>query len=152
YTDAHTVRIAEKRPLVVASCGGWPHDINLIQAHKTLDMAAHACAEGGTIVLIAECADGTGRADFLDWFDATDSHALAARLRESYAVNGQTAWALLTKAERFDVRLVSKLDDADVRRMRMTPARTTADALTGIGDDTRGYLMPHGARFMPVIA
>ncbi|MDQ1591436.1 MAG: lactate racemase [Pyrinomonadaceae bacterium] len=152
YTDAHTVRIAEKRALVVASCGGWPHDINLIQAHKTLDMAGHACTEGGTIVLVAECADGTGRSDFLDWFDATDSHALAARLRESYAVNGQTAWALLTKAERFDVRLVSKLDDADVRRMRMTPARTIADALAGIGCDAHGYLMPHGARFMPVIA
>ncbi|MDQ1557536.1 MAG: lactate racemase [Pyrinomonadaceae bacterium] len=152
YADAHTVRIEEKRPLVVASCGGWPHDINLIQAHKTLDMATHACAEGGTIVLVAECADGTGRADFLDWFDAADSHALAARLRESYAVNGQTAWALLTKAERFDVRLVSKLDDADVRRMRMTPARTVEDALAGIGGDARGYLMPHGARFMPVVA
>jgi nickel-dependent lactate racemase len=155
YADAHTIRIAEKRPLVVASCGGWPHDINLIQAHKTLDMAAHACAEGGTIILLAECADGTGHADFPQWFDAENSRALAASLRESYAVNGQTAWSLLTKAERFDVRLVSGLDAGDVRRMRMTPARTIAEALAQVGDDTAagpGYVMPYGARFMPVVA
>ncbi|MCA1566418.1 MAG: nickel-dependent lactate racemase [Acidobacteria bacterium] len=154
YADAHALKIAEKRSLVVAACGGWPHDINLIQAHKTLDMAAHACTEGGTIILVAECADGTGRADFLRWFEAENSHALAARLRDSYAVNGQTAWSLLTKAERFNVQLVSRLDADEVRRMRMTPARTIEDALAqaGGGGDAHGYVMPHGARFMPLVA
>jgi nickel-dependent lactate racemase len=153
YADAHTIPIAEKRPLVVVSCGGWPHDINLIQAHKALDMAAYACADGGTIILVAECADGTGRADFLQWFDAAeDSRSLAASLRESYAVNGQTAWSLLSKAERFNVLLVSNLDDADVRRMRIQPARTIEDALAQAGGDAQGYLMPYGARFMPVVA
>ena len=77
YADAHTLPIAEKRPVVVASCGGAPYDLDLIQAHKTLDMAAHACTEGGTIILVAECADGLGRADFLKWFDAADSRALS---------------------------------------------------------------------------
>jgi hypothetical protein len=86
----------------------------------------------------------------LRWFEAADSRALAARLRESYAVNGQTAWALLTKAERFDVQLVSQLDDADVRRMRMTPARTVEDALARVGGDAQGFVMPYGARYMPV--
>ncbi|HJR09024.1 MAG TPA: nickel-dependent lactate racemase [Pyrinomonadaceae bacterium] len=153
YADAHTIPIAEKRPLVVASCGGWPHDINLIQAHKALDMATYACTDGGTIILVAECADGTGRADFLQWFDAAvDSRSLAARLRESYAVNGQTAWTLLYKAERFNVLLVSNLDDADVRRTRLTPARTIEDALAQAGGDAHGYVMPYGARFMPVVA
>ena len=119
-------------------------------------MAAHACTEGGTIILVAECADGTGRADFLEWFDAENSRALAARLRDSYAVNGQTAWSLLTKAERFNVQLVSRLDADEVRRMRLTPARTIEDALAQAradnGDDARGYVMPYGARFMPVVA
>ena len=152
YADAHTVRIAEKRPLVVASCGGWPHDINLIQAHKTLDMAAHACTEGGTIILVAECADGTGRADFLKWFDAENSRSLATSLREAYVVNGQTAWTLLNKAERFNVVLVSRLDETDVRRMRIVPARTVEDALAQASGDAPGYVLPYGARFMPIVA
>ena len=100
YADSHTVGIEEKRPLVVASAGGSPHDLNLIQAHKALEMASHACEEGGHVVLVAECADGLGRPDFLKWFDARDSRELEGRLREAYEVNGQTAWSLLTKAER----------------------------------------------------
>ncbi|MCA1816339.1 MAG: nickel-dependent lactate racemase, partial [Acidobacteria bacterium] len=43
FADAHTIPIEEKRALVVASCGGSPHDINMIQAHKALDMATYAC-------------------------------------------------------------------------------------------------------------
>ncbi|MBA3239608.1 MAG: nickel-dependent lactate racemase, partial [Acidobacteria bacterium] len=107
YADAHTVHLAEKRGLVVVSAGGFPHDLNLIQAHKALEMASYACAEGGTIILVAECAEGTGRTDFLKWFDAEDAGALGRRLREAYEVNGQTAWSLLTKTERFRVQLVS---------------------------------------------
>jgi nickel-dependent lactate racemase len=150
YAAAHSVVIDEKRPLVVASCGGWPYDINLIQAHKTLDMASYACAEGGTIILLAECADGLGRADFLKWFDEPDARALAARLREGYEVNGQTAWTLLDKAERFRVVMVSSLDPDDARRMRLTPARTLTEALAH-APDVPGYVVPHGASARPVI-
>jgi nickel-dependent lactate racemase len=152
FATRHTVNIDEKRPVVVASCGGAPYDINLIQAHKALDMATYACAEGGSIVLVAECAEGLGRADFSDWFDAKDSPALAARLKEHYAVNGQTAWALLTKAERFDIHLVSQLPDEQVKKMRMTPARTVEAALARIGGGGEGYVLPRGAHFMPVLS
>ncbi|MBA3442414.1 MAG: hypothetical protein H0T92_21365, partial [Pyrinomonadaceae bacterium] len=151
YTNARTVPIAEKRPVVIASCGGWPHDINLIQAHKTLEMAAHACSEGGTIILVAECADGTGRADFLKWFDSENSRALETRLRDEYEVNGQTAWSLLTKAERFRIHLVSNLADEDVRHMRLISVRTLDEALAKTDGAATGYVMPHGAAFMPIV-
>src|SRR5437899_2617229 len=52
YLTNHSVKIDSKRDLVIASCGGFPGDINLIQAHKALDMAAHACREGGTIIFL----------------------------------------------------------------------------------------------------
>jgi lactate racemase len=152
YADSHSVKIPERRALVVASAGGAPFDINLIQAHKALEMASYACAEGGDIILVAECADGLGRADFLKWFDAADSRALEARLRDTYEVNGQTAWSLLTKAERFRVHLVSSLPDDDVRLMRMIPAHTIEEALARIRGDAGGYLLPRGAAFMPVVA
>ncbi|MDT5295155.1 MAG: lactate racemase [Acidobacteriota bacterium] len=152
YADSHAVRIASKRAVVVASAGGAPFDVNLIQAHKALEMAAYACEEGGAIVLAAECAEGFGRPDFLKWFDAVDSRSLAARLRDAYEVNGQTAWSLLMKAERFRVHLVSTLPDGDVRRMRMTPARSIAEALAHIEGGADGYVMPRGAAFLPVVA
>lgn len=149
YLGEHSVGIKEKRPVVVVSCGGYPHDINLIQAHKALDMAAEACSEGGAIVLLAECRDGLGRPDFLKWFEEKDSRALEERLRDGYEVNGQTAWSLLTKAERYRVYLVSELPDEDVHRLRMIPARSLDEALNEIGFADEAYVMPHGARFLP---
>ncbi len=146
YLDHNSVPIPAKRDLVVVSCGGFPYDINLIQAHKALDMASYACRDGGTIVLLAECTDGLGRADFLKWFAAADSRALATRLRSEYEVNGQTAWSLLVKAERYRICLLSRLPDEQVKQMRMTPVRSIAEAIGNAGD---GFIMPRGAAVLP---
>lgn len=151
YLKAHSVSIDRPREIVIASCGGSPYDINMIQAHKTLEMAAHACLEGGTIILLAECADGLGRADFLKWFEPQDSRALEERLRERYEVSGQTAWSLLTKAERHRVFLISSLPDEEVRRMRLAPARTVDEALAQTSDRAEGYILPRGASFLPLV-
>jgi len=148
YLDQYSIEIPAKRDIVIASCGGFPHDINLIQAHKALDMAALACNDGGTIILLAECSDGLGRPDFLKWFEASDSRALEARLVNGYEVNGQTAWALLTKAERYRVCLISGLPSDHVKRMRMVPVQTIAEALEQAGSE-EGFIMPRGAAVLP---
>ena len=149
YLASHSVKIDEKREVVIASCGGSPHDINLIQAHKALDMAAHACSDGGTIVLLAECGDGLGHPTFLKWFEEQDSRALEARLRNDYEVNGQTAWSLLTKAERYRIFLISNLTDGEVERMHMIPFRSLDEALAKLHPNVEGYILPRGAALLP---
>jgi len=149
YLSTHSQTISERRDVVIVSCGGSPHDINMIQAHKALDMAAHACNDGGTIVFLAECADGLGRDDFLKWFDAQDSRALEARLREGYEVNGQTAWALMTKAERFRIRIMTDLSREQTHRMRMNQVPSISEALADVSANTRGYILPRGAALLP---
>ena len=150
YLATHSVSIENKRDVVVASCGGFPYDINLIQAHKALDMAAQACNEGGTIILLAECRERFGRHDFLKWFEEEDSSTLAGRLRLEYEVNGQTAWALLTKAERYRVLLLSTLPDQDVKQMRMTPGHSMEEALAQLDPAVQGYILPRGAACLPL--
>lgn len=83
-------------------------------------------------------------------FESEDSRALEMRLREHYEVNGQTAWALLTKTERFRVHIVTKLQEADVRRMRMIPAQSIESVLSQISATTRGHIMPRGGALLPV--
>ncbi|HEY0004333.1 MAG TPA: nickel-dependent lactate racemase [Pyrinomonadaceae bacterium] len=151
YQQEHSVRLEAKREVVIVGGGGAPWDINLIQAHKALEMAAQAVSEGGTIILVAECAEGLGRADFLKWFDAVNSRALENNLRERYEVTGQTAWSLLLKAERFRIFLISSLAPEDVQKMRMTPARTIEEALVQTGGAAEGYIMPRGAAVLPLI-
>jgi nickel-dependent lactate racemase len=150
YLANRSTTITARREVVIVSCGGLPYDINLIQAHKALDMAAQACTEGGTIILLAQCSDGLGHPDFLKWFTEENSLALETRLRDDYEVNGQTAWALLTKAERFRIHLISELTDEDVRKMRMLPSPSLAAALGQVDSATQGFIMPHGAAVLPL--
>jgi nickel-dependent lactate racemase len=152
YLSSHSARIAEKREVVIVSCGGSPYDINMIQAHKALDMAAHACADGGTIVFLAECVDGLGRADFMKWFESKNSRALENRLRDAYEVNGQTAWALMTKTERFRVHIVTELSEEQTRAMRMMKANSVEEALANVPAGATGYIMPRGAALLPIEA
>ncbi len=148
FAETHTIKIPEKRLLVVAGCGGTPYDINLIQAHKALDMATHACTDGGTIILLAECADGLGQSDFLKWFEAENSNDLAEKLCEKYQVNGQTAWSLLRKAEKFNIQIVTSLAESETRPMRLHKARDFNEALPKIDLEKTGYILPFGAKFL----
>lgn len=146
YATANTFKIAEKRDLVIVSCGGYPHDINMIQAHKALDAASRACNDGGTIVFLADCSDGLGRDDFLKWFEAENSDVLAEILCEKYQVNGQTAWSLLRKAEKFDIRIVTQIGELDTQKMRLGKIDESRISSLIAAAGSTGYIFPNGAK------
>lgn len=146
YGKAHTVGIAEKRDLVVVSSGGYPYDINLIQSHKALEAASHACNEGGTIIFLAECSDGLGREDFLKWFEAANSEKLAEMLCEKYQVNGQTAWSLLGKAERFDIRVVMAIEAEKLKKMRLQKLDLSSVRAAAEFGKSKGYIFTNAAK------
>ena len=145
YYALHSQKIAERRDLVIASCGGYPLDINMIQAHKTLEGASLACNDGGRIVLLAECADGLGRVDFLEWFKSRSSIDLGDRLCEDYKVNGQTAWSLLRKTERFNVEIVTSLTELEVELMRMKKVPDLGH-ISNNAEGSSGYIIPAGSK------
>ena len=140
FLRGHSISIPEKRDLVIVSCGGFPYDINMIQAHKSLDAASYACSDEGTIILLAECRDGLGREDFLNWFEASDNRELAAKLCEKYQVNGQTAWSLLKKAEKYRIHAVSSLDEDVIRKMRIGKITEI------LKNNSSGYIIPSGPK------
>ncbi len=148
YVARNTVSIDEKRDLVIVSCGGWPRDIDLIQAHKAIDAAAQACADGGTIVLVGECAEGLGREDLLDWFTSANSGALARRLCQKYQVSGQTAWSLMEKTERYRICAVSSLENEVLTKAGITPVASVEEVVALTSSQTTGYIIPDGAKTM----
>ncbi len=50
--------------IVIASPGGFPKDLNVYQAQKALTPASQIVKEGGTIILVAQCIEGTGEESF----------------------------------------------------------------------------------------
>lgn len=147
--------LAEKCDLVIASCGGYPKDINLIQAHKSMEYAAQALKENGVMILLAECRDGFGNGTFFSWFRHKTMDEFEAALREQYEINGQTAYSLLHKAQRFRIILVSQFSGSQVEEMGMIPARTLDEAMgLAVGmlpDGWRCYLMPEAGSVLPVV-
>lgn len=126
YATRHTLAVGEKRPLVIASCGGDPFDLNLAEAYEALEMASRLCIEGGTIVLLAECSEGLGACRWM--------------LR---------AWQ--RKAERYRIFLISDLKEEDVRRFGIRTATSLEEAMAQIEAKQEGFIVPHGAVFMPII-
>ena len=151
YLASHTVVVDERRPLVIVSAGGAPRDINLIQSHKAMEHASQVLIEGGTMIALAECAQGLGRDDFLRWFAPGGARATALMLADDYKINGQTAWGLRRKAERFRLLLVSALDAEIVRHMGLEPHATLESALSVVHSQP-GYIIPGGLTTLPVIA
>ena len=98
--------------VVVASCGGYPKDINFIQSHKAVHNAAMFVADGGLLLLYGECRDGIGSTTFLPWFRMDSFAAAFAELSRSYQGNGGTALAMMTKRQRILIVMVTALDDA----------------------------------------
>jgi nickel-dependent lactate racemase len=94
--------------LVIASCGGFPWDINLLQAHKGLRNAALAARDGGAVVLVTECSQGVGSPTLEKGLKHGSWREADRAARESYVLNAHTAVALLQQAARVKIHMVSR--------------------------------------------
>jgi hypothetical protein len=115
-----------------------------------MEHASQVLAEGGTMIALAECAQGLGRDDFLRWFAPGGARATALMLADDYKINGQTAWSLRRKRERFRMLLVSTLDADVVRRMGLEPHATLESALSVVQSQP-GYIIPGGLTTLPSV-
>ncbi len=96
--------------LVLASAGGYPKDINFIQAHKSIHNAASYVKNGGTLVILAECLDGIGNKAFMELFKLGGPEGIYREMEKAYRNNAGTALATLEKSQRISIRLVTSLD------------------------------------------
>lgn len=154
YARHFSYPLRQLADLVIVSCGGFPKDINFIQAHKSMEYGSQALRDGGVMILLAQCRDGYGNATFFNWFRYRELAEFEARLRQHYEINGQTAYSTLQKVQRFRVILVSELPPEEVRTMGMTPTRTLDEALEQAREmlpaDFSAYVIPEGGTVLPV--
>jgi nickel-dependent lactate racemase len=151
--DNFSPELEEKADLIIVSSGGFPKDINFIQAHKSIDHSINALKENGVMIVLARCQEGFGNPTFLDWFQYDDLMDFERALRKNFEINGQTAYSTLIKAKRARIIIVSELDDEDVKRMSMVPADTIDQALSIaydiLGDKPSTYVIPDGGFVFP---
>ena len=137
--------------VVIASCGGYPKDMNLYQGVKSLLNAVNALEPGGTFVFLCECPEGGGAPDFFDWTKPLSQGRLDPALREDFTIAGYIFYAsceAIAKAGRF--LMLSKIDPAVVKDMRIESFQDIDTLMAQL--DLRGKhvaVIPYGGYVLP---
>lgn len=114
--------ISTQYDVVLASSGGYPKDINFIQAHKSIHHAAAFVKDGGTLIILSECRDGIASDYFLKYLEAGSFDKAFAILEKDYEGNGGTALSMMTKTNRINIVMMTFLNDQLCKTLNVTKA------------------------------
>ena len=152
------VPIPEQADLVIVSPGGHPRDINLYQAHKAIFNAARATKDGGLVLLLAACPDGSGHPVFDDWArrSRTLEDVVAIMRAEGFKIGGHKVYFLgKDRARGIRHLLLSEMTREEARALWMNPVGSIKEALTlakeEFGPGFSVTVMPHGGDTFPVL-
>lgn len=149
--------VKREADLVIASCGGYPKDINVYQLQKTMDNAWCAVREGGVVIVIGECCEGSGSAQYEQTMrECRTPERVEATLRANFEIGAHKAYAVTRLMKKAEFILVSGMDPEFSRMLLFTPAQTVEQALAlayeKLGPAPSITLMPMGALTVPLNA
>ena len=156
--EVYGSKIPREADLVIASCGGWPKDINVYQMQKTMDNAACAVKKGGVVILLAECIEGSGSAKLEETFNRlTTPAAIKHELEENFQIGANKAFAITRPQQKAKFILVTKLNRSLAKSMHFTAAVDTVDEALKLAHELLGehpatILMPEGSLTVPRVA
>ncbi len=117
--EIYQVRVAEPFDLMIASPGGHPKDINLYQAQKALAHACRVTREGGTVILVAACPEGTGSGSYENWMTgmASQQSVIERFQREGFRIGPHKAFQIARDAAPRRVLMVTEMPPEQVKRL-----------------------------------
>lgn len=148
------VKIKNKADITVVSAGGYPKDINLYQTVKTIDNALYAGKQDSVLVVAAQCIEGLGADEFMEWFKYGTLEDMEKALKRNFTVPGYAAYKTLYAAKNRKVLFLSSLEDEVVRKFGFTPVKSLDEAVEAAyrlsSDNPDVVLMPYGASTLPI--
>ena len=149
-------KVKEPADIVVVSTGGYPKDINLYQAQKSIDNVKHIVKKGGIMIVAASCKEGYGSIPFTKWINQYNSPTeRIEEIRKHFELGGHKAAALGLVQENADIYLVTDMDDESVTKANMVPfhdIQTAVNhALEKTGKNATVYVVPVGGSTLPVV-
>lgn len=168
YIDAHIeackfvdqvygVKIKKQADVVIVSCGGYPKDINVYQMQKTMDNSVLACRQGGVVILLAECEEGSGSKVLEETCQRLKTaDAIEEELKKRFVIGANKAYAVTRLTKKAHFILVTGLDKKMAQEMLFTDAvgsveEALAEAEKIVGKDYSVILMPTGSLTVPLL-
>jgi len=151
------VTFPQKYDIVIVTPGGYPRDIDLHQAQKAMSTAELVAADGGVIVLIAECRDGIGK--FAEWLKTAKSpqDVIERFKREGFTREHSSKAFMCARAlaEHPVVVSCSGIRREDLEAMFFRCARSPQDAVDMAlrlkGDTGRVLILPYAVDCVPKV-
>jgi nickel-dependent lactate racemase len=150
-----TLDLPQRYDVVIVAPGGYPRDINLHQSQKAMSVAETVVAEGGTIVLIAECREGVGK--FGPWLvEAASPRAVIERF-EREGFTGSSSFKAFYCARALDKHTVivacSGIEREELQQMFFVPAASPQSAvdaaLAAAGPQASVLVLPYAVHAVP---
>lgn len=147
--------IPKEADLVIASCGGFPKDINVYQMQKTMDNSMCAVRKDGVVILFADCEEGSGSKVLEETFRRLKTpEAIKAELEKNFRIGANKAFAITRPISKARFILVTRLDRQLAKDMLFTAAVDTfeeayAIAKQYVGEKPATILMPEGSLTVP---
>ncbi|MHA2051304.1 MAG: nickel-dependent lactate racemase family protein [Promethearchaeota archaeon] len=150
--------ISKPFDVVVCGNGGYPLDLNLYQAVKSMAIGELAVKKGGTIISVNECIDGIGQDNFKEllFSESTPEELYNLILNKSLIVPDQWEIQILTRIlMKSDVFVVSALVEKELGSIGLKYAKTVEEgilaALNKLGEDARILILPSGPQVIPLL-
>ena len=153
--DVYGVEINELGDIVIASCGGYPKDINVYQAQKTLENASQAAKSGGSIILVAKCSEGAGSEKYLDWARKYKTLSeIEKALKADFQMGGHKAFAVSRVTSSIKVFMLTDLDSNLTTELGFEKCYDIEDVFDDEVKKAIGkpliYVMPEGSITTPI--
>lgn len=142
--------IEKEYDVVSVSCGGFPKDLNFYQSSKSLFNGIRAMKDGGTIVLLAQCGEGSGAKDFFDWIEPLKRGCLDESLRKDFTIGGYIFYAACEAIRRGNVLLLSELEPEEIKDMGVISYNSLEELMRHVDVENKEIcVIPYGGSVLP---
>lgn len=130
----YEIPVKQEYDVVIASCGGYPKDINVYQAQKGLAHATPLVKKGGDVILLAECPDGHGSETFHKTMKkySNPEKLIEGFQKEKFRMGAHKAFLWARSLAKAGVYMVSSLNPDLAKDLMVQPAKDLSQALRSI--------------------
>ena len=150
--------ISDSYDIVICGNGGYPLDLNLYQAVKSMAIGEMAVKKGGTIISVNELSDGVGHENFKDliFSGKTPKQIYDQIINKEIIIPDQWEIQILTRIlMKAKIYIVSKLKEDEIGNVGLKYAETVEKAielsLKNYGKDAKILILPNGPQVLPLL-
>ncbi len=159
YQLKHIFReISGTYDIVICGNGGYPLDLNLYQAVKSMAIGEMAVKNGGTIISVNELSDGVGHENFKDliFSGKLPRQIYNEIINKEIVIPDQWEIQILTRIlMKANIFIVSKLKEDEIGNIGLKYAETVEKAieitLKNYGKESKIIILPCGPQVLPLL-